>query len=129
MKALDPVGPAPEARSPRFLLLLAGACIAPIFWLGQMMLGYGVTAHACYSGNHPQAIASAPTLGAMILTFNIIATIAAASGGGVAWWCWRQDPRGVYRFLALWGMFSSLCFFCAIVFNVIASMTVPPCLV
>jgi hypothetical protein len=33
------------------------------------------------------------------------------------------------RFLALWGIFSSLWFLCAIIFNTIGSLTVPPCLI
>lgn len=129
MSELDPTGPAPDTRSPRFLLLLFGAGAAPIFWLGQVMLGYGVTAYVCYPGDHPQGIASGPALGAAMTIFNIIALIAAVAGGMAAWRCWRRDPQGANRFLALWGLFSSLCFFSAILFNVIASVMVPPCLV
>ena len=46
---------------------------------------------------------------------------------------WRVLASGVdagegrNRFLALWGMMSSLWFFAAILFNIIASVTVPPC--
>jgi hypothetical protein len=129
MTVLDSVGAAPDARSPHFLLLLFGASAAPIFWLGQVMLSYGVTAYACYPGNHPVAIAPGPMLDSAILTFNVIAVLAAAAGGIAAWRCWRRDPRGARRFLALWGMFSSLGFFCAIVFNIIASVMVPACLI
>ena len=129
MSALDPIGPAPEARSPHFLLLLFGASAAPIFWLGQMMLDYGVTAYGCYPDDHPHAILPLQTLSVATTIFNIIALIAAAAGGYAAWWCWRRDPRGARHFLALWGIFSSLCFFCAIIFNLVVSMMVPPCLI
>jgi hypothetical protein len=128
MSVLDPVGAAPDARSPHFLLLLFGASAAPIFWLGQLMLSYGLTAYVCYPGDHPHAIARGLTLDGAILTFNLIAVLAAAAGGTAAWRCWRRDPRGARRFLALWGICSSLGFFCAIVFNIIASVMVPPCL-
>lgn len=128
MSALDPAGGAPDARSPRFLLMLAAASAAPIFWLGQMMLGYGVTAYACYPADHPHAVAWASALGPAMMLFNVIAVIAAMAGGGVAWWSWRRGPKGANHFLALWGIFSSVCFLCAIVFNIIASVMVPPCL-
>ena len=38
-----------------------------------------------------------------------------------------QIGEGRARFLALWGIFSSLCFLIAILFNIIASVTVPIC--
>jgi hypothetical protein len=136
---LDKIGAAPESRSAGFWLLLFGASAAPIFWLGQVMLGYAVTAYACYPGDHPAPLASGSVLGGILAAFDIVAAIAAASGGVVALWCWRrvQHKReeghfdigaGRARFLALWGIFSSLWFFCAILFNTIASLTVPPCL-
>ena len=135
--ALDPVGPAPETRSVKFITLLFGASAAPLFWLGQLMLGYGFTAYVCYPGDHPTAITFGPALGGTLIVFDVIAVLAAIAGGGVSFWCWSQVQRragsfsisaGRVRFLALWGIFSSLWFFCAIVFNVIGSLTVPPCL-
>jgi hypothetical protein len=139
-ETLDPVGPAPETRSLNFLALLYGASAAPIFWLGQTMLGFCATAYACYPGDHPVRISFATTMGAAILGFDALAILAAASGGAVAWWCWRHIAQerkeavnikigeGRVRFLALWGIFSSLCFLCGTIFNTIASLTVPPCL-
>ena len=38
-----------------------------------------------------------------------------------------RPRQGRNRFLALWGMMSSLWFFAAILFNVFASIMVPPC--
>jgi hypothetical protein len=138
-QVLDKIGPAPETHSVRFLLLLFGTSAAPIFWLGQLMLGYAVTAYACYPGDHPQPIASATSLSAALTGFDIVAIAAAAAGGAVSFWGWRRIQRkpgtaafqiseGRVRFLALWGIFSSLWFFFAIIFNTIASVTVPPCL-
>jgi hypothetical protein len=46
----------------------------------------------------------------------------------VSWRIWRRGAsKGRDRFLALWGMMSSLWFFAAILFNVFASILVPPC--
>ena len=138
-QALDKIGPAPETHSVRFLLLLFGASAAPLFWLGQLMLGYAVTAYACYPGDHPTQILYAASLGGALIGFDLVAIAASAAGGAVALWCWRRVQRkreagsfaigvGRVRFLALWGIFSSLWFFAAIVFNTIGSLTVPLCL-
>ncbi|MBW8707797.1 MAG: hypothetical protein JF627_00750 [Alphaproteobacteria bacterium] len=141
-QVLDPVGAAPETRSVKFLTLLFGACAAPIVWLGQVILGYGVTAYACFPGDHPQALTGSGPLFSALMVFNIVALIVCAAGGLVSWHAWRRSAddktrghRHVLhtgesrnRFLALWGIMSSLWFFAAILFNVIASVTVPPCL-
>jgi hypothetical protein len=138
----DSTGPAPETRSEKFRILLLGTCAAPIFWLGQLMLSYGITALACYPGDHPQSLVSAGPLLSALLIFDGAALLACAGGGLVSWRAWRRSTDrhqpgignelhtsdGRDRFLALWGLMSSVWFFCAILFNTIASVMVPPCL-
>jgi hypothetical protein len=133
--------PAPHRDRAGFAVLLFGTCAAPIFWLGQLMLGYGVTAYTCYPGAHPETLADPGTLLSMLMVFDAVALAACVAGGTVSLWAWRQTrdeskggPRhalhageGRTRFLALWGILSSLWFFLAILFNTIASLTVPPC--
>lgn len=133
--------PAPQEDRVGFWPLLFGACAAPIAWLGQVMLGYGVTAYVCYPADHPQNQTPAPLFMALIV-FDLVALAICVAGGVVAWWAWRRTrtekeggPRhalhsgeGRARFVALWGIMSSLWFFGAIVFNIIASVTVPPCI-
>lgn len=128
MTILDPTGPAPEAHSPRFLWLLFGCAAAPLAWLGQMMLAYGVTAYICYPGDHPVRLPSHGGLLAAIAVFDVAALALCAAGAAVSWRGWRQvrTGEGRNRFLALWGLMSSLWFFTAILFNAIASF-VPPC--
>ncbi len=122
----DPVGPAPETRSPRFLLLLFGVSVPPLFWLGQMMLSYGLTAQACFPGAHP--VSAAPIwLCARLVRFARIGRAACAARWVVSWRIWSAAPRGRTRFLALWGLMSSLWFLAAILFNTAASLLVPPC--
>ena len=128
MTALDPAGPAPETREPRFWWLMFGACGAPIAWLGQMMLAYGITAYVCYPGDHPVGLASTGPLFSGLIAFDIIALATCFAGGWVSWSHWRRVRSGRNRFLALWGLMSSLWFFAAILFNAIASVAVPPCL-
>ncbi|HEX4159737.1 MAG TPA: hypothetical protein VHY79_14820 [Rhizomicrobium sp.] len=120
--------------------LLFGAAAAPIFWLGQLMLSYLVSALACYGSDHPTTISSDAILRSTLYAFDAVAIAAAIAGGIVALLCWRAvrdhetDSRTTaqtrisrMRFLAMWGMMSSLWFLGAIVFNVIGSATVRLC--
>ena len=71
----------------------------------------------------------------MLIVFRRRSDHAPALAGGLLTGldCLRRNSRpraigeGRARFMALWGIFSSLCFFCAILFNIIASVTVPLC--
>jgi len=140
MSAVDPVGPAPETRSVRFLWLLFGVSAAPIFWLGQLMLSYGVTAYICYPGDHPVGLPETNPVLAVLLAFDAIALAACVAGVATSWRIWQRSKdrhseqqftvhlsEGRIRFLALWGLMSNLWFFAAILFNTIASVSVPPC--
>jgi hypothetical protein len=136
----DTANPAPQEDRVGFWPLMFGACAAPIAWLGQVMLGYGVTAYACYPADHPLNRTPAPLFMALIV-FDAAALAICIAAGVVSWWAWRRTRNekegghrralhtgeGRARFMALWGIMSSLWFFGAIIFNVIASVTVPPC--
>lgn len=128
MTALDPVGPAPEARQPRFLWLLFGCAAAPLAWLGHVVLAYGVTAYVCYPADHPVAV-STNWLFVSLIAFDLMSLVISLAGAQVSWRIWTRvrSGEGRNRFLALWGLMSSLWFFVAILFNVIASLVVPPC--
>jgi hypothetical protein len=137
-QVMDPVGAAPETRSVKFITLLFGACAAPIFWLGQLILAYAATSYVCYPGDHPVMPRLPGALVTTMIVFDIVALAACAAGALVSWRAWRRVARdhrhtlhtgeGRDRFLAMWGLLSSLWFFLAILFNAIASITVPPCL-
>jgi len=128
--ALDTAGAAPETRSPRFLWLLFGCSAAPLFWLGQMILGYGVSAYTCYPGDHPLGPSAGSGLAGALLVFDLIALAGCAAGAWVSWRIWAQHSAkgGRNRFLALWGVMSSLWFFAGVLFNAIVSIMVTPCL-
>ncbi len=132
--------PAPHRHLVSFWTLLFGAAAAPLFWLGQLMLGFLVTADACFGGDHPTTAAPAP-LHTVLFAFDGIAAAAAVAGGIVAYASWRalrvekqgghetalETGAGRARFLALWGILSSAIFLAAIVFTTIATMGVPLC--
>lgn len=129
-----------EHQRPSFAALIFGATAAPIFWLGQEMLSYFVSSLECYGSNHPTTIASGGALRSTLYAFDAVALAVAVAGGIVAIVCWRAvRNRGNdlpfsarvtlsrMRFMAMWGMMSSLWFVGAIVFNVIGSAMVRLC--
>jgi hypothetical protein len=126
----------PRRAGVSFRALMFGACAAPIFWLGQMMLGYGVSAFVCYGGDHPATVEADSALRGALISFDAIAVVAAVLGLLVSYSRWRgarepKDPAiGADRakFMAIWGIWSSACFLLAILFSTIASITVPLCL-
>ncbi len=124
----------PPIKAPRrFRLGMFGACAAPIFWIGQVSLGYLVSAEACYGGDHPGAAMSAGSLRVLLVAFDAVAIAAALAGGISAYAVFRASRRdtseveGRVRFLAIWGLLSSLWFLAAILFNTIVSLGVPAC--
>ncbi|HEY1615534.1 MAG TPA: hypothetical protein VGF97_17780 [Rhizomicrobium sp.] len=119
----------PEPRRPNFWVLMFGSCAAPVFWLGQLMMAYWVSAETCYGGDHPTTAASPEILWTLLLAFDAVAVIAALAGTGVSLACWRAADAGETRsrFMSIWGIFSSLCFLAAIIFESIASISVPIC--
>jgi len=127
----------PPIRAPRrFWMGMFGACAAPIFWLGQLMLGYWVTSVACYGSDHPTVSHQTSALRGMLMAFDVIAIIACAAGAILSYLVLRSTNEsaqtgnqvsGRVRFLGIWGLLSSLWFFGAILFNSIASLGVPLC--
>jgi hypothetical protein len=126
----------PPIRAPRrFWMGLFGASAAPIFWLGQLILGYWVTAVACYGSDHPTTLNNSGALRLMLVTFDVGAIVACATGAILSYLVLRSTNEGDLeaqvagrvRFLGVWGLLSSLWFFAAILFNTIASLGVPLC--
>lgn len=121
----------------RPVFLIVTASLAPVFWLGQVMLSYFVTAQGCYPGDAPGPVWPAPALQMALWAFDAVALLAALAGGAMSLIAWRQVNRedgqdgavavGRTRFLVLWGLYSSLWFFFAILFNAIGSFMVMPC--
>jgi len=133
--------PAPHRDRVRSVTLIFSAGVAPIFWLGQLMLAYAISAQVCFNGDHPTTITSSALLHAVLLGFDVIAIAGAIAGGIVSYVSWRrvrheragghrhmiEAGEGRTRFMAMWGMLSSGCFLFAIAFEAIASFMVPLC--
>jgi hypothetical protein len=133
--------PAPARREVSFWALMFGCCAAPIFWLGQLTLGYWISAQACYGADHPTPTDAPAMLYTALIVFDVVAIVAALAGGIVSWMSWNATQgekkggahlalhtgEGRARFMALWGIMASLWFLGAIVFGTIGSMAVPLC--
>ena len=117
----------PMKRPGQFWLLMFGCCAAPVFWIGQLTLGYWASAQACFGGDRPTTTASAEDLRILLIAFDAVAVMAAVAGLLVAFACRGSATQERARFMALWGIFSSLCFLAAILFSTIASIMVPLC--
>ena len=129
----------PERPHTSLTVLLLAVIMPPLFWSGQLLLSSAVSNIMCRQSG---ARSSADALQSALFAFDAIALLAAIAAGLVAFKCWRAardesggDARqaleageGRSRFLALWGVLSSLWFLFAIAFNAIASVMVPPCL-
>jgi hypothetical protein len=133
--------PAPHRDKVSFWSLMFGCCAAPIFWLGQLTLGYWVSAQVCYGSDHPTLTDAPAALFTTLIVFDAVAIAVAIFGGIVSYRSWRLTEEekgggahralhigeGRARFMALWGIMSSLWFLGAIVFSTIGSTMVPLC--
>jgi hypothetical protein len=132
----------PPVRAPRrFWMGMFGAGIPPIFWIGQQMLGYGVTAIVCYGLDHPTPTSATGALHSALVVFDVIALLACVAGAILSYTVFRSASHeytekgldvttaveGRVHFLGIWGLLSSLWFFGAILFNTIVSLGVPLC--
>ena len=98
----------------RLWVLLFGVAAAPLLWLAQLILSYGVSAVVCYRGDHPTTIASGAAVRTALLVFDAVALVVALAAAMVSYSSWRaiRSAAGAdrARFMALWGIMSSACF-------------------
>lgn len=126
MSTSNAVGSAPDVRELRFLWLLSGCAAPPLLWLGQVVLSYGITSGVCYPGDHPTMRTSASSYFTGLLFIDAVALTGCGAAALMSWRS-RRSLHARSRFLAEWGLMSSLCFFSATFFNLIASVAVPIC--
>jgi hypothetical protein len=123
--------------------LFFGLFAAPIAWAGNLMLTYGLSAHACYPGSGPlkQAIEGFGFAWPMIVACYIAALAICAASGVVSFRNWRitgqeveghihhliEKGEGRTRYLSIIGMGFSVLFFAAVLFGAIVLAIVPLC--
>ncbi len=139
----DREGQPPRARrdGPGIVSLYAGMVIAPLAWALQMLIGYGLSAHACY----PTDIAlSAPLWGDLRTILGAVSVglwLLLAVGWFIAWRNWKatrvdsnadaqrivQSGAGRARFMALCGLIVSSLFAVVQLFTSVGILWVPGC--
>jgi hypothetical protein len=134
--------PAPHRDRAELSALAFGLVGAPLAWALQLFVNYGVASRVCFPGAAPRmsAIASGSAW-VTLLIVELIALAIAAAAAVVAYGSWRatrheasgetshmvEAGEGRTRFLALWGLMTSIGFFIAIVFSLIGLFLVPLC--
>jgi hypothetical protein len=131
---------APQHPAPVGLWALwFGVIAAPLFWFGQLLLNYLVTALACYPADTPHKAPLYSWSHGVALALDAAAIVVAVAGCAVSLASWRKvgshRPKGpplqVFgeraHFMAVWGLLFSFGFLIAILFETIADVTVPMC--
>ncbi|HET7838023.1 MAG TPA: hypothetical protein VFL43_19555 [Variovorax sp.] len=139
----DPeLNPSRDRRSgPGTLRLFAGLVVAPLAWALQMLIGYGLAAHACYPGDVALESPLWTDLRAIVGTLSAALWVLLLAGCAIAWWNWKttrphsdagadkiiQSGAGRPRFMALCGVMVSGLFAIVLLFTSMGILWVPSC--
>jgi hypothetical protein len=135
--------PAPHRDRVRLGTLFYGLFAAPIAWAGNLMVTYGLAAHACYPGFVPldQPVDGFGFVWPLVLACYLVTLLICASGFAVAYHAWRMTGseseghwhhlvevgEGRTRYLSLIGMSFSALFFGATLFGAVVPAIEPLC--
>lgn len=141
--AAAPSHPSPQRGRVGLVATFFGLWAAPAAWVGQLIVNYGLASYACYPRYVPHAHAVAGWGGIWwgLLAINVVAILAAAAGGVVAYRDWQatrhehagrgghvlETGEGRTRFLAILGIMTSAGFLAAVIFDTIVLFVVPLC--
>jgi hypothetical protein len=133
--------PPPAAGIGLLIFIVLGG---PTAWFLQLTGNYGLVSHPCYPHFAPRSsfLPGWAWVSPALLAINLAALATAFAAGLVALRLWRathaSDPpvynellppaAGRTRFLAICGVLTGFGALAAIVFDLIALLTVPPCL-
>ncbi|HEY7900324.1 MAG TPA: hypothetical protein VIC25_03975 [Caulobacteraceae bacterium] len=122
------------AVSRRICLLILALAAGPAAWIGQLVIGYGISSYACFPATAPAQISPPPGWSgevAGLLALNLACLILSLLGAALAFRLWRRPGAGPAagrtRFLAGCGLFSGLGFALAILFDTVPILGVPAC--
>ena len=125
-------------------LLLAALAAGPTGWILQLLLGYGLSSHACFPRDKPFLQSPPPGWSGeagVLLAVNLACLLLVLAGFAISAQIWRRDPGerlidagrvrgggvGRTRFLAACGVFSGLGFAVAILFDTVPILGTPTC--
>jgi hypothetical protein len=135
MNVVTPTNPPEVARLPVGPALTFAVFGAPVAWLLQLIVGYALSAHACYPLSVPLVTPVWPRLWWWLIGIDIAAVVVAGAALLTAWRghvAWRGvDPRSPgelrNRFIAHWSVLTSSLFSIAVVFTVVMLFIQPVC--
>jgi hypothetical protein len=133
--------PAPQRDRVSLFALCFGLAAAPLAWVAQTIIGYALSSYACFPGDSPRSMPLFAGAEQIAVAMNLIAIVVAAVAASIACRSWQatrdeDDGRashlvevgeGRTRFLALWGMLTSVGFLVAMIFASLAILLVPLC--
>jgi len=136
--------PSPHRDQVRLWSLLFGLAAGPAAWIGQLVLGYGLSSYACFPKDEPHLASPPPGWDGehlLLLAINLACLALAAGGLSMALANWRRSRaekrggahhmlevgEGRTRFLALCGMLACGLFGAAILANTVSIVAVPAC--
>ncbi len=135
MNVVTPAHPREVARLPVGPALTFAVFGAPVAWLLQLIVGYALSAHACYPLDVPLVAPVWPRLWWWLIGIDMGAVVIAGAALFTAWGChvaWRGvDPRSPgelrNRFIAHWSVLTSALFSIAVVFTIVMLFIQPVC--
>lgn len=135
MNVVTPTHPREVARLPVGPALTFAAFGAPVAWLLQLIVGYALSAHACYPLDVPLVAPVWPRLWWWLIGIDMGAVVIAGAALFTAWGChvaWRGvEPRSPgelrNRFIAHWSVLTSALFSIAVVFTIVMLFIQPVC--
>lgn len=135
MNVVTPTHPREVVRLPVGPALTFAAFGAPVAWLLQLIVGYALSAHACYPLDVPLVAPVWPRLWWWLIGIDMGAVVIASAALFTAWGChvaWRGvEPRSPgelrNRFIAHWSVLTSALFSIAVVFTIVMLFIQPVC--
>lgn len=133
--------PAPHRHRVSLTALFFGLAAAPVAWNAQLLLSVALTAHACYPRDVPLGLPIWSALWGILLAISALGVALAIAGALVSWRNWRltfeevagsvhqllDAAEGRTRFLAMFGILTSLLFALGLLFATAGVLVVPLC--
>lgn len=121
--------PAPRRHPAGLAAQLFGLAAGPSAWIAQLVLGYGLSAYACYPGDTPRRDLPPSSEHGLLLGINLACLVLSAAGFAVSFSAWRRGETGDgrSRFLILCGLLSTAMFSLAILFNTPSALALRLC--
>ncbi|WP_333875146.1 hypothetical protein [Methylobacter sp.] len=137
----NPAHPSPHREEISLTGLWFGILGAPLAWIGLELGSYVLTTAICKADPPSTIAAHTDKVWQSLLAINVVAVLLALSAAGVAVYNWRKVRyemsgsahdlldvgEGRTRFLAMFGLITSLGFLVAFIFSAVTLFLIPLC--